>query len=72
MDSFKSRELLDVHTRQRPLCEVRSPKFEEKMTDEQLNSIKRRIVKGDPCELWFNIFKTLFPKCAKATLALCV
>ena len=60
-DSFKSRELLDVHVRQRPSCELRAPKYEEKMTDDQLNSIKRRIVKGDPCELWFNIFKTLFP-----------
>ena len=61
-ESFKSREILDVHTRQRPSCDVRSPRFEEKMTDEQLNSIKRRIVKGDPPELWFNIFKTLFPE----------
>ncbi|RMZ90266.1 hypothetical protein DV736_g2533, partial [Chaetothyriales sp. CBS 134916] len=64
-ESFKARELLDGHMRQRPACELRSPKFEEKMTDEQFSAIKRRIVKGDPCELWFNIFKTLFPTAPK-------
>ncbi|KIW95002.1 uncharacterized protein Z519_04982 [Cladophialophora bantiana CBS 173.52] len=59
--SYKSREQLDEHTRQRPPCELQGPRYEDKMTDDQFQAIKRRIIRGDPCELWFNIYSVLFP-----------
>ncbi|EXJ70765.1 uncharacterized protein A1O5_05755 [Cladophialophora psammophila CBS 110553] len=59
--SYKSREQLDEHTRQRPPCELQGPKYEDKMTDDQFHAIKRRMIRGDPCELWFNIYSVLFP-----------
>ena len=63
--SFKIREDLDQHTRQRPACELSSPKYADRMTDNQFQSIKRRVIRGDPCELWFSIFQILFPSAPK-------
>ena len=63
--SFKIREDLDQHTRQRPACELSSPKYGDRMTDYQFQAIKRRVIRGDPCELWFSIFQILFPSAPK-------
>jgi hypothetical protein len=35
------------------------------MTDDQFHAIKRRIIRGDPYELWFNIYQILFPNAPK-------
>ena len=59
--AFKSREVLDQHTRQRPPCELTCPKYGDRMTDHQFQAIKRRVIRGDPYELWFHIFQILFP-----------
>jgi len=58
---FDTQDLLDTHSRQRPACEVSQSPFSEKMTQDQLNSIKRRKPGKDACETWYNIFKILFP-----------
>ena len=59
--SFKSREDLDQHARQRPPCEISDARFADRMTDSQFQAIKRRVLRGDPPELWFNIYSILFP-----------
>src|SRR5271155_4886012 len=58
---FDTQDLLDTHSRQRPACEVPQSPLSEKMTQDQLNSIKRRKPGKDACETWYNIFKILFP-----------
>ena len=53
---------LDAHAKQRPACDVaESPKFQEKMNRDQVNSIKRRSVKKYALTEWLNIYKILFP-----------
>ena len=63
--SFKSREDLDQHARQRPPCEISDSRFADRMTDSQFQAIKRRVLRGDPPELWFNIYSILFPGAPK-------
>jgi hypothetical protein len=58
---FATQDALDAHTRQRPACENSDTRFSEKMTLDQLNSIKRRTKGNDATETWFNIYRTLFP-----------
>lgn len=58
---FDTQELLETHSRQRPACEVSQPPFPERMTQDQLNSIKRTKPGRDTRETWCNIFKILFP-----------
>ena len=50
-----------MHNRARPPCEVRDPRFEERMMTEQVNLIKRRSVGKTLEETWFAIFRILFP-----------
>lgn len=61
---FKTRHLLDAHTRQRPPCQICPSRFPEKMTDDQSNAIKRRNMGGKVHEEWYKIFKILFPNAA--------
>ena len=58
---FKTQELLDAHSRQRPACEISDPHFLEKMSADQVTQIKQRRPGKDPCQMWLNIFKVLFP-----------
>lgn len=62
---FKSRECLNEHNRERPPCESRAAKYEEMMTDEQFQEIKRRSQKNSHYESWYRIFQILFPKAPK-------
>jgi len=59
---FQSEDQLDIHTRTRPLCELCEPKFAEKMTVEQMASVKRRKPGKMPSDTWFAIFRILFPE----------
>jgi hypothetical protein len=58
--SFETREALDQHIVERT-CERRPSPFEEKMTPDQLNKIKRRDFGRKPEDAWFDIFRILFP-----------
>ena len=59
---FQSEDQLDIHTRTRPSCEPCEPKFAEKMTVEQMASVKRRKPGKTPSDTWFAIFRILFPE----------
>jgi len=59
---FQSEDELDIHTRTRPSCEPCAPKFAEKMTVEQMASVKRRKPGKTPSDTWFAIFRILFPE----------
>ena len=63
--SFRTREELDDHARQRPPCEIGESRFSERMTDKQFQAVKRRVIRGEPYELWFHIFQILFPQAPK-------
>jgi hypothetical protein len=58
---FNSQDALDTHTRALDVCDVRDPQFSEKMTADQLTSIKRRSPGRSPRDTWYIIFKVLFP-----------
>ena len=60
-DDFDTQEALDAHSRRRPVCILAKARFPEKMSRDQLNSIKRQRPGENPSESWFNIFKILFP-----------
>jgi len=60
-EDFETQEMLDNHTRQRPACEVAEARFPEKMSRDQLYSIKRRRPARDSCETWFIILHDLVP-----------
>ena len=60
--SFKKRELFTAHARSDPQCEVRKETlYQERMTEDQYERVHRRVIKGDPYQLWYNIFDILFP-----------
>jgi hypothetical protein len=65
--SFKTREELAQHVRQEPPCDVQRglPRYADRMTDTQFEGIKRRVMRGDPPEIWYSIFSILFPEAAK-------
>jgi hypothetical protein len=58
---FKTRELLDAHSRRSPSCIVSDCPFPEKMSVDQKFQIKRRNYAKDACEIWFGIWGILFP-----------
>ena len=58
---FKTKALLDAHTRQRPSCELNECPFEEKMDSDQKIQIKRRRFGQNPSEAWYDIWRILFP-----------
>ena len=58
---FKTRELLDAHSRRSPSCIVSDCPFPEKMSVDQKFQIKRRSYAKDACEIWFSIWGILFP-----------
>jgi hypothetical protein len=60
-DSFETRDHLDLHSKQRPACDLKPAKYEERMTDIQFQAVKKRVLRGDPCDLWYGIYDTLFP-----------
>ncbi|KAK5051532.1 hypothetical protein LTR84_003184 [Exophiala bonariae] len=57
---FETAEPLQEHIRTRICDRVDSP-FEEKMSPSQMTAIKRRTPGRDPVDLWYDIFKILFP-----------
>ena len=62
-ESFKTRGDFGEHARKSPPCQVRSESlYQERMTEDQYDRIHRRVVKGDPCHLWYSIYEILFPK----------
>jgi hypothetical protein len=58
---FKTRVLLDTHTRQRPSCKLSECPFDEKMDSDQKIKIKRRRFGQNPSEAWYDIWRILFP-----------
>ena len=58
--AFESEVTLQAHIRSRACDSVDSP-FEEKMTHDQLTTVKRRAIGQDPSNAWYDIFKILFP-----------
>ena len=59
--SFKTRELSNQHNRERPPCETRDAQYEERMTDQQFEDIKRRTRGKSEYETWYTIYQILFP-----------
>ena len=56
---------LDAHAKQRPPCNIaETPKFQEQMNRDQMNSIKRRSVRKEAQPEWLKIYKILFPNAA--------
>lgn len=68
---FETQDSLDDHLRQRPVCEVSECPFPEKMSMDQVSKIKRRSPGLDPCQIWYNIFGTLFPNAATPKSPFC-
>ncbi|KIW14600.1 hypothetical protein PV08_07384 [Exophiala spinifera] len=60
-ESFETAILLDEHVRTRS-CNVSPPRFEEKMTVDQMAEIRRRTPREDQIKSWFAIFRILFPQ----------
>jgi hypothetical protein len=60
-EKFDSQDALETHIRASEACDVRDPQYAEKMTSDQLTSIKRRSPGRSPRETWYIIFKILFP-----------
>ena len=59
---FQSENQLDIHSRTRPSCLPCESRFAEKMTVEQMSSVKRRKPGKSPADTWFVIFRILFPE----------
>lgn len=58
---FHSEQALKEHNSQRPCCEMKEAKFQEKMTKDQESAIKRRQPGKDRSQTWYYIFRILFP-----------
>jgi hypothetical protein len=60
-EEFNFQDELESHIRASKTCDVRDLQYSEKMTADQLTSIKRRSPGRSPRETWYVIFKILFP-----------
>jgi len=58
---FDDRTELDDHTRQQLPCLIDTPRWTEKMSEEQVVAIRKRNPGQTDKEKWFSIYSTLFP-----------
>ena len=62
---LESRELFDEHSRASLPCSISICPFEEKMTHDQMATIRKRAATGDQVTTWYTIYETLFPSSSK-------
>ena len=62
---LESRELFDEHSRASLPCSISICPFGEKMTHDQMATIRKRATTGDQVTTWYTIYETLFPGSSK-------